>query len=142
MQVIQSEALQLSPWADEHDPLTTEARGPLPAFAELANGQVTQVRRPNRIPRVAAPRQGVCRRLYCRAKVGYLTWQLNSMRARMDQLEAAMNEATQLAISMSKRHQHSPALQARRRVMRADHTALAQEWLRVRQELDNLQVMS
>lgn len=132
MQVIHSDAIELSPWADDHAPLISDDRGQLPAFDQLANGQTV---RANRTPR--GP--GLCRRLYRRTKARYLAWQLKSMRARMDVLEADMGEALQRAIDMAKRHQHSPCLQERRRAMRREHQALAQEWLAVRREIDNLQ---
>jgi hypothetical protein len=149
MRLIQSDAIELTPWADdEHAPLTTTAHGPLPAFEQLANGQTIPTARANRIPRrpaAAAPSElmvvGLCRRLYRRTRVRYLAWQLKSMRTQLDQLEAELAEALDLAVAMARRHQHSPSLQERRRLLRSDHTALAAEWLRVRQELDNLQVL-
>ncbi|QOR55215.1 MAG: hypothetical protein SHS37scaffold296_32 [Burkholderiales phage 68_11] len=139
MQVIQSERIELSPWAEDHDALTTPARGALPAFDqfdELANGQTV---RANRVPRVPAPQVSLFRRLYSRTKARYLNWQLRSMRARLDVLEADMDEALQLAIDQARRHLHSPGLQARRRTLRDEHQALATEWLRVRAEIDNLE---
>lgn len=145
MRLIPPNAIELTPWADdEHAPLTTTARGPLPAFEQLANGQTVPAARANRRPASAAPRElmvvGLCRRLYRRTKARYLAWQLQHMRAELDALEADMAEALQLAVDMARRHQHSPALQQRRRLLRKDHTAMAAEWLRVRRELDALEL--
>jgi hypothetical protein len=124
---------------DDHAPLITDDRGPLPAFDQLANGQTTGAYRANRVPRLPAARVGMCRRLHNRVKAHYLAWQLRSMRARMDRLQARMHEATEIAIGLALLHRHSPALQVQRRAWRFEHDTVFEEWKRVRAELDALE---
>jgi hypothetical protein len=141
MQAARSNPFAPVTWADEdHDPLTTDARGALPAFDQLANGQTISVRRANRVPRLPEPRVGLCRRLHNRVMARYLAWQLRSMRARMDRLQAQMHEATETAIGLALLHRHSPTLQQQRRAWRFEHDTVFEEWKLVRAELDALEV--
>lgn len=122
-----------------HDPLTTDARGAVPAFDQLANGQNISGRRANRIPRVPMARPGLCRRLHSRIKAALLKRGLRGMRARLDVLEAEMADCTEQAIGNARRHQFSPELQTHRLALRLEHKELATKWLAAVAELDLLQ---
>lgn len=121
---------------DDHAPLLSTPRGPLPAFSQHPPT------RANRIPRIAPPQPSWCRRLYCTLKARYLRQQLRHMRARLDRLEVDMAEAMELAGTMARAHRHSAKLTQHRHLLRLEHQAVANEWLLVTQELDALEALS
>lgn len=99
----------------------------------------TPVPRPNRIPRLPAPRPGLFRRLHAALLRPYLRWLLRDLTRQAEQVEQQLMRDAEEAHELSRRMLYSRALAHRRRGGRAHLAELRVRIRTVQQELDALE---